>query len=189
MTQRSRAALLVLLDANGVGGIDGTDLNDFVETVMPEEFANPGDFFARPKPRYLTTDRSYSGWVDYSQTMLSDCSFGTVLALTPSGTWRPAEATDSTLNPGVGVAGASYLAAESQAIILRNGIIYLSNWSGLLSGCIGHPVYLNSGTAGSIAVTKPTAAQALGIVEPADIGSTGTLGKWRFDPEWAVVGA
>jgi hypothetical protein len=156
---------------------------------MEEEFVNPGDFFSMPKPRYLSTDRTAKGHKDYSQIMLSDCSFGTILALTPSGTWRPADATDSTINPGLGIAMASYLAAESQAIILRKGVVYLSYWSGLLSGYIGRPVYLNSGTAGSIAVTKPTAyAQRLGIIEPADIGSTGTLGKWRFDPDWAVVG-
>ena len=188
MTQRTRAQLLTMLDANGVGGIDGTDLNDFVDTVMPEEFANPGDYFSSPKPRYVTTDRSYRGMVDYSQTMLSDCSFGTVLALTPSGTWRPAVATNSTINPGMGIAGNSYLAGESQAIILRKGIIFLSNWSALLSGNIGRPVYLNSGTAGSIAVVKPTYAQELGVIEPADIGSTGSLGKWRFDPRWTTVG-
>lgn len=188
-TQRTRAAILTLFADNDTGQISEQDIRDFTVTVMEEEFANPGDFFAKPKPRYLTTDRSYKGNVDRSQIMLSDCSFGTVLALTPSGTWRPADATDSTINPGLGLACASYLAAESQAIILRDGMIYLSNWSGLLSGYIGRPVYLNSGTVGSIAVVKPTAyAQALGIIEPADIGSTGTLGKWRFDPEWATVG-
>lgn len=188
-TQRTRAAILAMFANNDTGQISAQDDRDLIVTIMEEEFANPGDFFAQPMPRYLATDRTIKGWKDRSQIMLSDCSFGTVLCLTPSGTWRPADATDSTLNPGLGVACASYLAAESQAFILREGVIYLSNWSGLLSGHIGHPVYLHSGTAGSIAVTKPTAYdQRLGIIEPADIGSTGTLGKWRFDPDWAVVG-
>lgn len=188
-TQRTRAALLVMFADNDTGQVSEQDNRDLMVTIMEQEFANPGDFFAQPMPRYLTTDRTYKGWVDRSQIMLSDCSFGTVLALTPSGTWRPADATNSGINPGVGLACASYLAAESQAIILRKGLVYLSNWSGLLSGCIGKPVYLHSGTAGSIVITKPTAYdQRLGIIEPADIGSTGTLGKWRFDPDWAVVG-
>ncbi len=187
--QRTRAALIALFADNDTGQISEQDARDLIVTIMEEEFVNPGDFFAQPKPRYLTTDRSYKGNVDRSQIMLSDCSFGTLLALTPSGTWRPADATDSTINPGTGIATASYLAVESQAIILRDGMVYLSNWSGLLSGNIGRPVYLNSGTAGSIAVVAPTAyAQRLGIVLPADVGSTGTLGKWHFDPDWATVG-
>lgn len=188
-TQRTRAALLTILADNDTGQISEQDVRDLTVTIMEEEFVNPGDFFALPKPRYLTTDRTTKGAKDYSQIMLSDCSFGTILCLTPSGTWRPADATDSTLNPGLGLACASYLAAESQATILRRGMVFLSNWSGLLSGNIGRVVYLHSGTAGSIAVTYPTAyRQRLGIVEPADIGSTGTLGKWRFDPSWKVAG-
>lgn len=83
----------------------------------------------------------------------------------------------------------SYLAAESQAIILRDGIVFLSNWSGLFSGFVGRPVYLASGVAGSIAVVKPTNAQVVGFIEPADVGSTTSLGKWRFKPAWDVVGA
>ncbi len=188
-TQRTRAAILVLFADNDTGQISEQDVRDFAVTVMEQEFANPGDFWAQPKPRYLTTDRTFRGWKDYSQIMLSACSFGTILCMTPSGTWRPADAALSGLNPGIGIALDSYAAGESQAIIGRKGVIWLSNWSGLLSGYNGRPVYLNSGTAGSIAVVKPNSAAILGIVEPADIGSTGNLGKWRFDPDWAVVGA
>lgn len=187
-TQRTRAALIAMFADNNTGEISEQDLRDFLVTVMEEEFVNPGDFFAEPHPRYLVTDRTYKGWVNRSQIMLSDCSFGTILCLTPSGTWRPADAANSGLNPGVGMACNSYLATESQAIVLRRGCVLLSNWSGLLSGFIGRPVYLASGVAGSIAVTKPTYVQRLGLVEPADIGSTGTLGKWRFDPDWVVAG-
>jgi len=188
-TQRTRASILTLFADNDTGQISEQDLRDFVVTIMESEFANPGDFWAEPHPRYLTADRTYRGWVNISQIMLSDCSFGVPLCLTPSGTWRPADAANSGLNPGAGLACASYVAGESQAIILRRGVIINSLWSGLFSGYIGRPVYLGSGTNLSVVVVAPTSAVVLGMIEPADIGSTGTMGKWRFDPEWKVVGA
>lgn len=189
--QRTRAALIALFATNTTGDISAQDLRDFLVTVMEPEFANPGDFFSQPKPANLTSDRTYRGWMDYSQVILSDCSMGELLYLAGSCTWGIARQSASTCMPVAGMACASYLAAESQAIILREGVIGISQWSATLAGSIGRPVYMASAAVGSINITtiKPTAyPTVIGFVEPAEIGSTGTLGKFRFRPDWAVTG-
>jgi hypothetical protein len=188
-TQRTRAAILALFADNETGQISPQDLRDFVVTLMNPEYLYPADFWKQPGPRNLVTDRNVEGWLDYSQIVESTCSLGTPLYLTPSGTWGIADAADSTKNPALGLATDSYAAADSQAIILRAGLLMLSNLSAEFSGQIGRPVYLPSGAASLVTVTKPTNAAELGVIEPADIGSTGSLGKWRFMPTLTVVGA
>lgn len=187
-TQRTKAALLTLLADNVTGQISAQDVRDFLVTVMESEFLNPGDFFKDVEARYTTTDKTVRGWKQYSQLVDSACSFGNVMVMTASGSWRPAIVNDSTLNGGVmGVAANSYAAAEPQATILRRGIVYNSALSARFSDFIGRPLYLQSALAGSMSVTIGTSAQIVGTIEPDDIGGL-TSSKWRFDPEWSVKG-
>lgn len=187
-TQRTRAALLALMADNVTKNISAQDLRDFMVTVMNSEFANEGDFWAQPKPDNIVTDKTIRGWIDYSQTIESTVTFGMVCVRTVSNTWMPADATDSTLNYELGVAGNSYVSGISTAQILRRGLIYDSLLSARFSGQIGMPIYLISDVVGSISVTIPTnSVKILGCVQPDGIGSV-TSGKWRFDPEWSIVG-
>ena len=48
-TGRSRAQILSLFSDNVTGQISAQDLRDWVVTVMEEEFANFGDFWAKPQ--------------------------------------------------------------------------------------------------------------------------------------------
>jgi hypothetical protein len=172
-TQRTRAQLLANFADNVTGQISPEDLRDFLVTVMETEFVNPGDFFNRPLPDEITTDKTTRGWHIYSQVMLSACSFGNVLFLTESNTWGTGDVADSARNPIQAVATDSYAAAESQAKLLR--------------GFIGRPVYLQSALNGSISVTIGTSVLELGTVLPNGVGSV-VSGKWYFKPEWSVKG-
>lgn len=187
-TPRTRTALLALMADNVTKNISAQDLRDFMVTVMNTEFANEGDFWAQPKPDHITTDKTIRGWIDYSQTIESTVSFGGIVARTVSNTWIPADATDSTLNFELGVAGDSYETGVSTAQILRRGLIYDSGLSARFSGFIGLPIYLISDVAASLSVTIPTnSVKIIGCVQPDGIGSV-TACKWRFDPDWSIIG-
>lgn len=186
-TQRTRAQLLANFLDNVTGQISPEDLRDFLITVMETEFVNPGDFFNRPLPDAITTDKTTRGWHIYSQVMLSACSFGNVLYLTESNTWGTGDVADSAMNPIQGVATDSYAAADSQAKLLREGIVYNSALSARFSGFIGRPVYLQSALDGSVSVTIGTSELVLGTVLPNGVGSV-VSGKWYFKPEWSVKG-
>ncbi len=189
-TQRTRAALLALMADNTTGQISAQDLRDFMVTVMDADFAYVGDFWTEPRsgPQCTMSDKTVKGWIEYSQLMLSECSFGRVCYLTPSG-WAPASALGSTANQLLGVAADSYAAAYSQAQILRRGLIYDSALSARVSGNIGRYMVLVSGLPGSVSVTFNTGSNRIvGMVE-LSAWSDVTSGKWRFDPSWAVVGA
>lgn len=186
-TQRTRAAVLALFADNTTGAISEQDLRDFVVTVMESDFGQPGDFWTEPRAALMSNDKTVKGWVEYSQLMLSACSFGRVCYLTAQG-WAPASALTSGQNTVLGVAGDSYAAAESQAHILRRGLVYDSALSARFSGTIGGALYLVSGLAGSISVTANIGSNKIvGMVE-LSAWSDATTGKWRFDPGWAVSG-
>lgn len=189
-TQRTKAAILALFADNLTGQISAQDLRDYVVTVMESEFANAGDFWKQPSPQYVTTDRTVRGWIDYSQLIDSACSFGNVMMQNVSGAWERFDITGSALSlipRKLGVAVASYAAADSQAQILRAGLIKDSNLSSLLSGYIGKAIYAASGSPGSVVVTQPTSAFVIGYIEPNGSDYTvQTTDVWRFNPNWAV---
>jgi hypothetical protein len=187
-TQRTRAQQLALFADNVTGEISPQDLRDFLVTVMEEEFANPGDFWKQPETRKVTTDASAKGWKDYSQIVGSDCSAFNVLYLTVSGEWKKADVAASAKTGVLAMAMDSYTSGQSTCIMLREGIVYYSAWSATFSGYIGRPIYLASGVAGSITVTKTTQSElVIGFPERSDDGGT-AIGKFRFKPEWAVRG-
>jgi hypothetical protein len=188
-TQRTRAAILSLFNDNVTGQISAQDLRDYVVTIMESEFANPGDFWKQPSPKYTTTDKSARGWMEYSQLVDSATSFMNVVFLTPSGSWKLADAADSTKNGVLGLAMDSYTAGVSTAQILRKGIVYASGFSATWSGYIGSAIFLQSGAAGSVSITSTTNSQKIvGWLEASDDGGVAS-GKWRFDPvEWSIVG-
>lgn len=187
-TQRTRAALLALLADNVTGQISAQDLRDVLVTIMEEEFSNPGDFWKEPSPKKTTTDKTARGWIDYSQTVGSDVSFGNILYLHASGVWKKANVATSTTTGLIGLAMDSYTSGDTTAQILRRGIVYDSSFSATFSGYIGKPVYLASGVAGSITVTQTTLSElVVGWIEASDAGAV-ALGKYRFDPEWAIRG-
>lgn len=187
-TARTRTAILALFADNVTGQISAQDLRDFLVTIMPAEFENVGDFWKCPSPAQLVDDKSYRGWVDYSQIVLSACSFGDAMYLAGSGTWGTAYATASARQPVAGLACASYVAADSQCIILRQGLICMTALSVRFSCSAGRPVYLVSDLSAQYSVTKNTAYNAIiGLVVPNGIASSNTY-KMRFDPDWAVTG-
>jgi hypothetical protein len=187
-TERTRAAVLNLGADNTSGDISAQDYRDFIVSVMPAEYLTAGDFWQEPSTPNASTDRTTRGWHETSHVMLSACSFGDVLYMTESNTWGTADVADSTMNGLLGVATDSYAAAESQARILRRGLVYFSGLSARFSGQIGRPLYLQSALNGQVSVTIGTSVLVVGVVEPDGIQST-TSGKWRFDPEsWAVKG-
>jgi hypothetical protein len=186
-TQRTRIALLALLADNVVGAISPQDLRDFAVTVMEAEFANPGDFWAEPAVANMTADKTVKGWVEYSQMVLSALSFGRVCYLTPSG-WAPASALTSVQNATLGVAANSYAVAESQATILRRGLVYDSALSARFSGYVGRLLYLVSGLEGSVSITANTGSNRIVGAVCLSVWSDTKSGHWRFDPTWAVSG-
>lgn len=189
-TQRTRAALLTLMADNTTGQISAQDFRDFMVTVMQTEFANPEDFWKQPSPKQITTDKTCRGWIDYSQIVVSTCSFGVPVALTASGTWINANVNNSAANAVLGIPLDSYASATSTAQILRYGLIYDTTNSGLFSDYVGRPVFLQSGTAG----TRPTisgttnSSKIIGFVEVQSDGTTSNI--WRFCPtDWSVKGS
>lgn len=190
-TQKTRAAVLALFADNVTGQISAQDLRDFVVTVMESEFTNPGDFWTQPGYNYTTTDRDVRGWIEHSQTIDSTLSAHTILYLTVSGTWKGASPSTSGENFTLGVLGESATAGDSDADVLRKGVVMNSLYSARFSGFVGCPVYLQSGVIGSVSVTIPTnSVKILGRVIPATSASgAAASSKWFFDPDWSVVGA
>lgn len=189
-TQRTRAALLALLADNTTGNITPQNLRDFLVTIMDQDFGNPGDFWTEPRtgPNCTMNDKTVKGWIDYSQLIISACSFGKILYLTASG-WGIADASVSTMNQVIGVAANSYAAGESQAQVLRRGVVYDSSLSARFSGNIGKLLYLLNGSTlyGSISITPFTSVRVVGFVE-LSVWSDVTSGKWRFDAMWGIAG-
>jgi hypothetical protein len=176
---------------NVTGNISPQDLRDMIVTIMEADFANPGDFWCEPGVANMVTDKIVKGWIDVSQIMLSEISFGRVCYMTTAGKWAPASALTSGQNNVLGVAADSYAAAESQAQILRRGLVYDSALSARFSDYVGRVLYLVSGLPGSISVTANTGSnRIIGFVEMsgASVAASTTSGHWRFDPTWAVSG-
>jgi len=193
-TERTRTAILALLADNVTGQISAQDLRDFVVSIMPPEYENVGDVWHEPDVEELgiaAEDQQARGWISYSQIMLSLCSYGDALFQHSDGTWGWALASHISRMPVAGLALGSYAIAESQAMILRRGIIAMTALSVRFAGQIGRPVYMQSTDSGRFSVTAPTTAGyslAIGLVEANGVGSTITGGKMRFDPKWGVTG-
>jgi hypothetical protein len=186
--QRTRAQILTLFADNVTGQISPQDLRDYVVTLMEPEFAYAGDFWKQPGVRETTTDATVRGWKDYSQVMNSACSFTNILKMDSDGGWVRADVADSDLTGIIGLAADSYASDASDAVILRKGMVYNSVWSALFSGFIGRPLYLDSGVPGSISTGITTNSQLIvGWVEASDDAGV-AVGKFRFDPEWAIRG-
>lgn len=174
-TQRTRAQLLTLLADNTTGDISEQDIRDALVTIMEGEFANPGDFWAQPRVSLITTDKTGRGWKSYSQIIDSACSFGNVMQLTPSDTWNHFVVANS--DRGVfGIVLDSYASAESQAQVLRLGLIKDSALSGTLS--IGKVLYAASASF-AITHTRGSAVFILGAGEGTD--------TYRFAPVYGKV--
>jgi len=190
-TQRTRAALLALMADNVTGNISAQDFRDFMVTAMQPEFVNGGDFWNEPQADQLMTDQTVRGWVMYSQLIASQSiSFGRVLFNGPSG-WKPAGASATADHAGVlGVAAGNYASGESQATILRRGLVFNMSASLALSARIGGYVWLGSGVTGSISSAAGASNVVIGCVELSAIGDAGlTSYKWRFEPMWGVTSA
>lgn len=185
-TRRTRAAIMALLADNVTAQISAQDLRDAQYTVMPDEFVNPEDFFKQPAAVYTTTDKTARGWIDYSQYIGQACFFGNVLYMNTSGIWSLAAASQLSQNGLLGVAMDSYVAGVSTAQILRRGMVYNSLFSATFSNHVGHPVYLASGSPGSIVVSVVT-SRIIGVIEVNSWGDSAG-GKWRFEPSWSVTG-
>lgn len=186
--QRTRAAILALMADNVTGQISPQDFRDFIVTVMEAEFANPGDFWKQPEAGNMITNNSIKGWIQYSQIIVSACSFGKVLYNSPTG-WKCAGASATADHAGVlGVAGGNYAAAESQAQILRRGMVMCASHSIALSARIGNYVYLANGQSGGISYAAAASTVVVGVVELSAVGDAGlTSYKWRFEPTWGVT--
>lgn len=188
-TQRTRAAILTLFADNVTGQISAQDLRDLVVTLMNSEFVNEGDFWAQPDPTTLVGDREAKGWMVYSQIVDSACSFGDILYLTVSGTWKKTDAAVAAMNGVLCMALESYTAAASQCILLRRGVVHLSAWSAVIALSIGRPAYLDSVNSGTFSFAGIVFSRIIGWVECAGRSAAATSAHLRFDPDWAVVGA
>lgn len=183
-TPRTRAELLAIYADNVTGAISAQDGRDYVVTIMNAEFAYVGDFWAQPDKANLTAE-GVRGWMIYSQVMDSVMTYGIVVYMTPSGTWKQAMASDSAMNALLAMT-VSAIASGDSGILLRKGLIFKSVYSGIFSGYIGRPLWLESDVIGSIAGpnSEPTnSVKIIGIVED------DTNGLFRFDPDWSIVGS
>lgn len=188
-TQRTRAQILAIFADNVTGQINAQDNRDFIVTVMESEFLNPGDFWKQPSAKHTTTDADARGWIDYSQTVGSDCSAFNVLYLTASGEWMRADVADSSKTALLGMALDSYTSDTATAQILRDGVVYYSAWSALFSDNVGRPIYLDSGVPGSISMgSTDNSVKIIGVVEASDTLGT-AIGKMRFKADWSVKGS
>lgn len=192
-TQRTRSAILSLFADNTTGQISAQDTRDLIVTIMNEEFANEGDFWADPQAKYTTTDKTARGWKEYSQYIGSDCSFMNIMFQEAStGYWMRADVADSTKTGMLGIAMDSYSSDVSTGIILKRGIIYDSSFSTVFSELIGRPVYLDSGVPGSVSIGE-TANSVLivGWIVNSDDAGGSAIGKWYFNGPgaWAIKGS
>ena len=192
-TQKTRAQILSLMADNVTGNISAQDLRDFVVTIMEEEFANPGDFWAKPQAKFTTTDKSARGGKMYSQYIGSDCSWMNVMYLDAStGYWMRADVADSSKNGFLGLAMDSYTSDYSTATILVEGMVYDSSFSTVFSELIGRPIYLDSGVPGSISVGETgNSVLIIGWILPSDNHGGSAIGKWYFSGQgaWSVKGS
>lgn len=191
-TQRTKAQLIALLADNVTGQISAQDLRDFLVTVMETEFTNPGDFWKEADAQYLLAE-GIKGWIDYSQLISEACSFGNVLERGPSGQWTLWSAvigSNSDRPVTLGVAGADY-AISTFGNVLRKGLVYHSAFSASFAdNRVGWPVYLYSGSPGSITTASQESACVVGFVEPEQsTGLENDTNLWRFDPSygWGIV--
>ena len=188
-TQRTRAAILALFADNVTGQISAQDARDMIVTIMEAEFANVGDFWKEPDAQWMTTGDSIKGWIDYSQLISEACSFGNVLERGPSGQWVLWSAvigSNSERPVVLGVAAASYL-ISTFGNVLRKGLVYHSAFSASFAdNRIGWPVYLFSGSPGSITTASQTSNMVVGFVEPMSSRMISVdTNVWRFDPTFA----
>ena len=191
-TQRTRAQILALFADNVTGQVSTQDLRDFVVTIMEEEFANGGDFWAQPQPKFTLTDKAARGNIIYSQYIGSAVSWMNVLYVDPStGYWMRADVADSTKTGGMlGLAMDSYASDVSTAEILLEGEVYDSSFSTIFSELIGRPVFLDSGVPGSISAgITGNSVLVVGYITGSDDHGGSAIGKWYFKPEtWAARG-
>lgn len=190
-TQRTKLQILALFADNVTGQISPQDLRDFVVTIMESEFVNAGDVWAKPQAKYITTDKTAKGWKEYSQLILSACSFMNVLYYDQSGGgWGLANVSDSTENGRLALAMDSYAAGISTGVVLIEGIVYDSTFSTTFSRLLGRPVYLASDSPGSITTTITTnSLKVIGAICWSDDMGYSAIGKWYFKPtDWGVVG-
>ena len=187
-TQRTRAAILTLFADNVTGQISPQDLRDFVVTVMNSEFAYTSDFWKGPDPRQLTADRTYRGWVDYSQEIGSTCSYGNLMQMNGSGEWHFASFNGDSLQvAALGVAMESYTQGTSVGVILRKGLYFHSLMSNAWTGSIGKPFVLLSGTAGSMTRTlDQSETVTLGYPVAMNSGGASATSIFEFNPGWGI---
>lgn len=191
-TQRTRAQILALFADNVTGQISAQDLRDYVVTIMEEEFANAGDFWAEPQAKYTTTDKSARGFKMYSQYIGEAVTFMDILTLdSNTGYWVRADATNSTKNGFIGMAMNTYASDYSTGEILIQGLVYNSALSATFLSKLGKPIFLASVTsAGSYAITAADSEYIIGFVMPSDNHGDSDIGKWYFSPgRWGIVGA
>lgn len=126
--------------------------------------------------------------------MVSACSFGNVLCMDSAGGWRRAQPGNSDATGIFGVAMGDYLAGQSTCELLMRGIVNMSAFSAIFSGYIGRCVYLAVNgsvtvsairSIGSAASVTASGAVLIGWIEGSDDGGK-AIGKFRFDPTWAV---
>ncbi len=187
---RSRAEHLVIQQDNVTGQISAQDLRDFTVTVMQPEFLNSADFWNTPTSDNITTDLTTRGTHIYSQVISSNMSvsFGQICCLTSKGNWSTAMASTIANNNFLGVMADSYAMNATDAKVLLKGIVYCSALATRLSGYIGLPIYLYSGTSCSMSVTNvDNWSKVIGVVLPAGKNSVQTKGKYYFDPTWPVA--
>lgn len=192
-TQRTRTAILSLFADNVTGQVSEQDLRDFTVTVMNEEFANEGDFWAKPQAKYTTTDKTARGWKEYSQYIGSDCSWMNIMYQDAStGYWMRADVADSTKTGRLGIAMDSYSSDVSTGVILLEGELYDSSFSTVFSELLGRPIYLDSGVPGSISIGATANSElVIGFITNSDDHGGSAIGKWYFvGPScWAVRGS
>lgn len=188
-TQRTRAANLALAADNTTGQYSMQDMRDFMVTVMESEFANAGDFWAKPQAKYITTDKTAKGAKMYSQYMGSAVSFMNVLYQENStGYWMRADVADSLTTGGVLVlAMDSYASDFSTATVLQEGIVYDSSFSTIFSELLGQFIYLDSGVPGSISIgLTDNSHLVIGYITNSDDAGGSAIGKWYFTGGWGI---
>jgi len=211
-TARTRSTLLsTYFPDNVTGQIDAQDLRDGLVTWMPVEFENPMDFWKEPDYGQLdgsviSDDQDYRGWVDYSQVMSQVVSFGALVVRTNSMTWHLGDHTYVNSCRVWGLACSEYAVGESQAKILRRGLIRNTGFSNAAgtwfqSGADplqGKPLWVCSVTsAGEVNVSgsPPNVAGSMvvGYVETSAWirqvydGTSCDFYTMYFDPQWGVL--
>lgn len=195
-TQRNRADILTLFADNVTGQVSAQDLRDFAVTIMESgEFLYPGDFWKQPEGRSHLTDKTFTGWIDYSQEVGSDLvTMDVIYPDQQSGVWKRALGSYLSTNPCMlALACDTYTSGDTTAKVLRNGIVRNTALSAMWSDYIGLPVFLMSDSPGSCSVTAPVNAgysRIMGYVELSTAFDGTDAGPvWRFDPDkWSIVG-